>query len=134
MGAYGEGALHHNTPQENNDTSAAVSVDGSNCVSSMMRSIVTSVKSTFGRLSSRPNSNQNNYTSRVVMIRARAYSTAFLLSYSWYIAIIVLGIGGVPAPLALIYLTNVFGPLQGVSHHVVHFYHHSILAFTLTIF
>ena len=68
------------------------------------------------------------------MIRARAYSIAFILTWTWYIVLIVLRIGGAPAPLVLLYVASIFIPLQGVSLHVVHFYHHSILAFTLTIF
>jgi len=137
MGRYGGGALNHSAPQENINTTTAASVDGSYGITRMMRSSAASLKSAFGRLSSRSTSSQNNSKSRFVMIRARAYSTTFLLTYSWYMVIIVLGIAGVsPPPLALIYLGVIFAPLQGVSHHVVHLslfysriYTHNILTF-----
>jgi len=129
MRRYGAGALNHNVPNENNDTSPdATDVGEGNSIHSTMRSIVSSVKSAFGRSSSRSNSNQNNSTSRVVMDRARAYTAAFLLTWSWYIAIVVLRGAGVPLPLALRYLA-ILVPLQGVGHVLLNiFCHHCILA------
>jgi len=122
MGRYGEGALNRGAPQENNNTTTTASVDGGNGVNSMMRSIVTSVKSAVGRLSSRSNSNQNNSTSRVVMIRARAYTAAFFLTWSWFTAIIVLGIAGVSPPVAVWYLYDIFTPLQGFWNLMIFMY------------
>jgi len=122
MGSYGMGALNHNAPQENNDDLSAASVDGSNGINRRMSSIVTSVKSTVGRLSSRSSANQNNRNSRFVMIRARAYSTAFLLTWLWYIVIIVLQLAGVPRPLVLLYLSNIFSPLQGFWNFMIFMY------------
>jgi len=123
MGRYGGGALNHSAPQENINTTTAASVDGSYGITRMMRSSAASLKSAFGRLSSRSTSSQNNSKSRFVMIRARAYSTTFLLTYSWYMVIIVLGIAGVsPPPLALIYLGVIFAPLQGFWNLMIFMY------------
>jgi len=122
MRRYGAGALNHNVPNENNDTSPdATDVGEGNSIHSTMRSIVSSVKSAFGRSPSRSNSNQNNSTSRVVMDRARAYTAAFLLTWSWYIAIVVLRGAGVPLPLALRYLA-ILVPLQGFWNLMIFMY------------
>jgi len=122
MGRYGERAVNHSTPQENNNIPAAVSVDESNGINNMMRSIATCVNRTFGRLSSHSNSSQNNSTSRVVMVRARAYTVAFLLTWSWFTILLVVEIVGRYPPLALLYLTNFFTPLQGFWNLMIFMY------------
>mmetsp|Transcript_22525 Transcript_22525/g.48828 ORF Transcript_22525/g.48828 Transcript_22525/m.48828 type:complete len:223 (+) Transcript_22525:533-1201(+) len=123
MRRYGAGALNHNVPNENNDTSPdATDVGEGNSIHSTMRSIVSSVKSAFGRSPSRSNSNQNDSTSRVVMDRARAYTAAFLLTWSWYIVFTVLEISGVPLPDALEYVKGIFTPLQGFWNLMIFMY------------
>jgi len=65
---------------------------------------------------------QNNSTGRVVMVRARAYTASYLLTWSCYIARVVLRLAGVPTPLAVEYLIAIFTPLQGCWNLMIFMY------------
>jgi len=135
MGRYGEGAFNPNTPQENNNATADSSVDESNGITRMMRMIVSCVTSTCRRLSPCSNSNRNNSTSHVVMIRARAYTIAYFMTWGWLFVQIALEIAGsdvaygkdgkdwtTPTPAIFVYLITIFIPLQGLWNLLIFMY------------
>jgi len=135
MGRYGEGAFNPNTPQENNNATADSSVDESNGITRMMRMIVSCVTTTFRRLSPCSNSNRNNSTSHVVMIRARAYTIAYFLTWGWSFVQIALENAGselaygkdgkdwtTPTPGIFVYLIAIFIPLQGLWNLLIFMY------------
>jgi hypothetical protein len=56
--------------------------------------------------------------SRIVMNKARAYSAAYFLAWSWLIIGSIFGLANVEQPAPLIYISNFLNPLQGVSRPI----------------
>eukprot|EP00579_Thalassiosira_antarctica_P017786 CAMPEP_0201945186 /NCGR_PEP_ID=MMETSP0903-20130614/53774_1 /ASSEMBLY_ACC=CAM_ASM_000552 /TAXON_ID=420261 /ORGANISM="Thalassiosira antarctica, Strain CCMP982" /LENGTH=321 /DNA_ID=CAMNT_0048488247 /DNA_START=56 /DNA_END=1018 /DNA_ORIENTATION=- len=115
MARYGGGfgAFNPSATQQTTDSAAATDGNRSSGLSSSISSVISSVRRTFGRGSS-SNSNQEHSNSRGVMHRVLAYSIAYFLTWSWAIIMGILWQAGVPIPLAIIYLSSIFTPLQGL--------------------
>jgi len=60
--------------------------------------------------------------SRLVLHRALAFSIAYFLAWLFVIIGMVLGIANVEYPTPLLYLANIFNPLQGFFNFVIYFY------------
>ena len=134
MERYGVGSLNHNAiEQPTASSNTDMDDNGSGGISSTLRSAVSSVRNTFGRLWFSSNTNTEDLYRRVVMYRAMAYSTAYFLTQTWFILFVIVGLAGVAQPLALFYLTNIFAPLQGVSYSVKEYQILYILFFTSTL-
>merc|ERR1712216_364365 len=61
-------------------------------------------------------------SSRVVLNRALAYSTAYLLSWSFFIAGTFFDLSGMEWPTFLWYLSEIFNPLQGFFNFCIFMY------------
>mmetsp|Transcript_5681 Transcript_5681/g.12474 ORF Transcript_5681/g.12474 Transcript_5681/m.12474 type:complete len:445 (-) Transcript_5681:631-1965(-) len=116
---YGAAAISGDAPQQNADTAAPTTVGGIGGFSSrVISSVASSVGSTFGR-SFRSNSNERLSNGRRVMHRAIAYSIAYLLTWSWFIAMMVMWMVRAPVPNALDYIASIFSPLQGLFNLMI---------------
>ena len=117
MARYGGGAFNPSATQQTTDSAAATDANRSSGLSSTIRSVISSVKRTFGRGSS-SNSNQEHSNSRGVVHRALAYTIAYFLTWTIPTITTILGDTEVHIPLALLYLAVIFNPLQGVSYSI----------------
>lgn len=103
MRGYGESTIDIGREQENSDDR----VSWLDVIRNMFRCLKRSPgqRSLSNRIRS----------SRVVLNRALAYSTAYLLSWSFFIAGTFFDLSGMEWPTFLWYLSEIFNPLQGVS-------------------
>lgn len=110
MTRYGAGAFNQNAPQEDSDAP-----DGNNrSIRSSMRNTVTSLSTGWSaRRSARRSTITASSTSRVVFVRARAYTIAYVVTWSWYIIIILMRAAGVGETTTMSYLATIFSPFQG---------------------
>ena len=123
---YGAGAVNNST-QHTANSAAGGENSTSNKIS--INSIVSFMKTSFGKKSSRSNSNQEYTMSRAVFHRALAYSAAYFLTWGWAILSVILKLAGVwnpRAPIVYDYFGNIFNPLQGFFNLLI-FMHPNVM-------
>lgn len=107
MERYGAGAL--NLSRNNEDTN--VDSINSNRGFRRLRSVGNSISRWFSPGSIREDSN-----SQRILHQAMAYTSAYFLTWIWWVIIVTKYLAGATNEMWLVYLNNIFSPLQGVSN------------------
>jgi len=76
----------------------------------------------LSRIRRRKTLNIKRSNSRVVLQRAFAYTCSFCLTWSWLIIELGITVAGAEVPIVLLYLVNIFTPLQGSWNLLIFIY------------